>query len=326
MARSYNKNVLVLLQMNTNHFQVVITNQLKPDQDKNLITKKLAALFKIDEQKAAQFLLKPQTIIKDNLDEATANKYLVAIQQTGAHCRVINKNEVEDLPQIVEPPTSAPRASTPRSSSGPIIGTGREPELSLIAREAKTEHETREKLATLQHANAETVCPNCGTIRGAVDALCLHCGYNPNEIEAPQYKSGKKRLITMAAVIAGIAIIAALVALPYVKDIMAKMRMEQDFKLAFDVRNQVAAFIDQTNFFPNQNMDANLPDKISSEAIASIVISENAKITITMNDVAAGKISGQTLIFTPRVHQGKVIWNCTQGTLANEFRPEVCRK
>jgi len=58
--------------MNTNNFQVVITNQLKPDQDKILITQKLAALFKTDEQKAAQLLIKPRTVIKDNLDEATA--------------------------------------------------------------------------------------------------------------------------------------------------------------------------------------------------------------------------------------------------------------
>ena len=34
-----------LNEMNENNFQVVITNQLKADQDKNLITKKLAALF-----------------------------------------------------------------------------------------------------------------------------------------------------------------------------------------------------------------------------------------------------------------------------------------
>ena len=81
--------------MQKNNFQIIITNHIKPDQDKNLITKKLAALFKTDEQKAAQFLLKPQTLIKDNLDEATANKYLAAINQTGADCKIINKAEPE---------------------------------------------------------------------------------------------------------------------------------------------------------------------------------------------------------------------------------------
>ena len=312
--------------MNKNNFQVVITSQLKPDQNKNLITKKLAALFKIEEQKAAQFLLKPQTIIKDNLDEATANKYLAAIQQTGASCKVINKNETEDLPQIVEPPKSAPRASTPRSSSGPIIGTGREPELSLIAREAKTEQETREKLSTLQHANAETVCPNCGTIRGAVDALCLHCGYQLSDADHVGGGINKKKIAMFIILLAIVMIIFVVAGLPFIQDIMAKNKFKEDLKLAFDTRNQVSAFIDQTDFFPNQNMDASLPENISNDSIESIVVNENSVITVTLRADAVNETATQTLIFAPRRIKGVIAWNCLEGTLRNELRPEVCRK
>jgi len=197
-----------LNEMNENNFQVVITNQLKADQDKNLITKKLAALFKIDEQKAAQFLLKPQTLIKDNLDQATANKYLAAIQQTGASCKVIDKNELEDLPQIVEPPKTESITAKPRDTSRPTIRTKQEPELSLIAREEKSEKETREKLATLQHASEETLCPECGTIRGDADALCLHCGYSPSATENTGMGINKKKIAMFAVILIIVAAIA----------------------------------------------------------------------------------------------------------------------
>lgn len=312
--------------MDKNNFQVVITNQLNPDQDKNLITRNLAALFKIDEQKAAQFLIKPRTVIKDNLDEATAQKYLAAIRQTGAHCEIINKTLAIDLPQIVEPPKTDPAAPTPRTSAGAASPlTGNQP-LSLVAHEEKIEKETREELTTLKDASAETLCPDCGTIRGSADALCLHCGYNPNEIETPQASTGKMKWIIVAAIIAGIAIIALLVGLPYFKNMMTQKKIEQDLALAFDVRNQVSAFIEKTNFFPNQNMDADLPEHISNDAIHSIVIGENATITVTMNPVAANNASDQTIIFKPKISQGKIVWNCMEGTLGNEFRPELCRK
>ena len=315
-----------LNEMNENNFQVVITNQLKADQDKNLITKKLAALFKIDEQKAAQFLLKPQTLIKDNLDQATANKYLAAIQQTGASCKVIDKNELEDLPQIVEPPKTESITANPRDTSRTTIRTKQEPELSLIAREAKSEKETREKLATLQHASEETLCPECGTIRGAADALCLHCGYSPSATENTGMGINKKKVAMFAVILVIVAAVALVFWVPFIQKMLAKNKLDADFKLAFDTRNHISAFIDQTGFFPNQNMDANLPADISNDSIESIIVSDNSVITITLRASAINEPTSQTLIFVPRHVKGIIAWNCREGTLRNELRPEFCQK
>jgi hypothetical protein len=309
--------------MSTNSFQVVITNQLRPDQDKNLITQKLATLFKIDEPKAAQLLLKPRTVIKDNLDEAAANKYLIAIRQTGAHCEVINKKEAVDLPQIVEPQRIDPVTPQPRTSSPAATNTRQEAPLSLVAREAKIKQETQEKLSTLEHAGVETLCPQCGTIRGSADAVCLHCGYDP--LMLTQHP-GRKKILIVAGTIIVIMAIALFVSLPYINQYLAQKKLGDDLNLAFDIRNQVSAFIEDTGFFANQNMDANLPAHISNDSIESIVVGNDAVITITLNADTADHIPGQTIIFTPKLFQGKIIWNCMQGTLANEFRPEICKK
>lgn len=309
--------------MSTHSFQVVITNQLRPDQDKNLITQKLATLFKIDEPKAAQLLLKPRTVIKDNLDEAAANKYLAAISQTGAHCEIINKKDAVDLPQIVEPPKIDPVAPQPRTTSSPARNALQDAPLELVAREAKIKQETQEKLSSLEHASVETLCPQCGTIRGSADAACLHCGYDPL---MPTQHPDRKKILIVAGTIIVITAIALFVSLPYINQYLAQKKLSDDLNLAFDIRNQVSAFIQDTGFFPNQNMDANLPAQISNDSIASIMVGNDAVITVTLNADTADHIPGQTIIFTPKLFQGKIIWNCMQGTLNNEFRPEICRK
>ncbi|MBI3188051.1 MAG: pilin [Gammaproteobacteria bacterium] len=309
-----------------NSFQVVITNQLKPDQDKNLITEKLAILFKIDAQKAAQLLIKPRTVIKDNLDEATARKYLAAIQQTGAHCELINTQDAVDLPQIVDPPKSDSRAPQPGAGTRASAHTHQDAPLSLVAREEKTEKETREKLLTLRDASDATLCPDCGTIRGSVDAICLHCGYNPFEFESQQASSGSKKSFLIAGVILLLLFsIGAIVALPHIQKFMLQHKINQDLALAFDIRNQVSEFIVTTSFFPNQNIDANLPNDISNDTIESIIVSDNGVLTVTLRAEALKEQESQTLIFVPRAVKGVIAWNCLGGTLRNDLRPEFCR-
>ena len=314
--------------MHKNNFQIIITNHTKPDQDKNLITKKLAALFKIDEQKAAQFLLKPQTLIKDNLDEATANKYLAAINQTGADCKIINKAEpetdTEDLPQIVELPKPDPVAPTSRGTTRSNLITQTEPELSLIARDAINEKETRKKLASMQNASSETLCPECGTIRGSVDALCMHCGYNPAQAEYYDKSPARKKTMLYAGAIILVLAVALALGFPSLQKMLADNKVKEDLQLAFDTRNQVTEFIERTGFFPNQNMDANLPDSIQNESIESITLSDNGTMTVTLRATAINASTSQTLLFKPKRINNVMAWNCMEGTLRKQLRPELC--
>lgn len=311
--------------MDNNSFQVAITNQLNPEQDRNQITARLATLFKIDTQKAAQLLVKPRTVIKDNLDEATARKYLAAIQQTGAPCELINKNDAVDLPQIVEPPKTESVAPQARAGTRVSTPTQQEPTLSLVAREVKLEKETREKLSTLEHASEATLCPDCGTIRGSVDAICLHCGYNPFEIESPRGSFGLKKIILLSSILLLLVTVVTFLGLPYYHTYAAHQKISQDLELAFDTRNKVSEFISVTGFFPNQNIDANLPKSISNDTIESIVVGDNGVITVSLRAEAIQEPESQTLVFAPRAVKGVIAWNCLGGSLRMDLRPEVCR-
>ncbi len=309
---------------NKNTYQVVITNKLNDDQDKNLIITKLAAVFKVDETKAAQLLAKPQSIVKDNTDEATAKKYLAAIQKTGAHCEIINKADEEELPDIIEPVKPEPAQFVRHTEHSEAPKKFHDVELAMVEREQKQEKETREKLSSLQDFKEQAFCPECGTIRSDENATCLHCGYDP---KTKNQSSGnfKKLAYVFIAVVTLIAVI-MFAGLPYYQQFALKGKIQNGLQLAFDTRNQVTEFIERTNFWPNQNIDANLPKNISNDVIESIVIGDKAVITITLRAEAVNNLPGQTLIFVPNTLKGKLVWNCTGGTAMDEYRPDICKK
>jgi hypothetical protein len=126
-------------------------------------------------------------------------------------------------------------------------------------------------------------------------------------------------------ILATILIIAYQFALPYYNVHVSNNKIENGLELAFDTRNKVTTFILETNFWPNQNIDANLDKNISNEIIESIVLGENAVITVTLRAEPLNEDSTKTIIFSPNVLKGKLVWNCQKGTLKNELRPEICK-
>lgn len=302
-------------------WQVIITNQIADDQDKNRITDQLATLFKIEPAKAAQLISKPKTIVKDNIDEDTAKKYLAAISRAGAPCEILN-TEAQELPDIIEPVKTREaeeglirQPATPRSPSG-------EPPLAMVEKERQQEQQTREKLSAYKNVDSAFFCPDCGTIRSAADALCLHCGYDPSASKADT--AGMKRLIYVAAVIVIVLAAAGYLAMPLYQQYAKKASIEEGLKLAFETRNHIEQFIRDSNFWPNQNIDANLPKVITNEVIAGITITGNGEFTVILHEHILGK-GNQTMVFKPKMLKGRMVWNCTGGTLANEYRPEICR-
>ncbi|TNF37206.1 MAG: hypothetical protein EP315_03005 [Gammaproteobacteria bacterium] len=311
------------MEENKNTFQVVITHQPGIDQDKHLVIRKLAALFKIDEAKAALLLTKPESIIKDNIDEATANKYLAAVQKTGAHCQIINKAAEQELPDIIEPiKPEAPQfiRHTEHSEAPEKV---RDLEMALVEREKKQEKETREKLSSLQNFHSEAFCPQCGTIRSNEHAVCLHCGYDPG---AKNTSTGTfKKLVYVLVALFSLIALTMFAGLPFYQQYTLKSRIASGLQLAFDTRNQVAEFIERTRFWPNQNIDAGLAKHISNDVIESIVITDKSVMTVTLKAEITGA-SNQTIIFTPALLKGKLVWNCTHGTLSNDYRPPICKQ
>lgn len=267
--------------MGENTYQLIITNIISADQNKDLVIQKLAELFKTSEQQAANLLNKPETVVKNNIDKATAEKYLAAIRKTGAHCKIID--------------TSAAEPSLLEKSQAP---------------------------SELDKISGKFFCSQCGSIKDSTD-VCLHCGFDPR-VSKTKYKVIAK--YTSITIILTVIMVAAYIfALPVYNTYANKIKIANGLDLAYDTRDKITAFILETNFWPNQNIDANLDKNISNEIVESIMISENAVMTVTLRAAPLKIDSNKTIIFKPSLLKGKLVWNCTGGTLDNEFRPDACK-
>ncbi len=310
--------------MNSKCYKVIIINNSALDAERtDTLTTNLSKLFKVPEEKARSILQKDQFVIKQNIDKQTAEKYHRAITQAGADCRIEEDLSEDDsaLPEIEEIKTQS--AGIPLGDptrSGAEFLDQQQSELNLSVQPIESSRDKNGNQKTLDEIKAENFCPDCGTIRASSDSICVHCGYDP----LGQQASGKGgRLLKVLALII-ILLAAGFLALPYYQQFEQRRQLSNDLELAFATRNQVTEFINTTNFWPNQNIDAGLEKNISNASIKSIEISDNALITVTLRASASGGTE-HTLIFSPNTLKGRVVWNCLKGSLPLELRPDICR-
>lgn len=304
--------------MDENTYQLIITNKLSDDQDRNQVISNLASLFKINEQKAEQLLSKAETVVKNNIDKATAEKYLLAIRKTGADCKINNTAE-DALPEVITPVKPQVNTELKDFTQAPMSETQTELKQQKLALQAR-EHQ---QLKDLDNFSEKSFCPECGTIKDAPTSICLNCGHDPQSADIKNRSMRKYAAILLSLI--AVIIIAYLVALPFYNMYATKSKIENGLGLAFDTRNKISQFILKTNFWPNQNIDADLPKNISNEIVESIVIGNNSVFTVTLRAQALNSDTNKTLIFKPNMLKGKLVWNCTQGSLENEFRPDICK-
>lgn len=303
--------------MAENRYQLVITG-LQDGQDRQQVAARLAKLFKTDTSKTLPLTEKPRSIIKKNLDQASAEKYRQALLKTGVQC-LVEDPQAAELPEIVEP--TAPVAVAPATTASPATAQEADispRELELVERPNSVDAEKLQQLDQFKDAN---YCPECGTIRESSEAICRSCGYDP--ALQPKSRVAVAKLLQAGIAVVVIAALVWLFGLPYYRSYQKQQTIQDGLKLAFETRNQVAQFIQDTGFWPNQNIDANLPKNISNNVIHAIQITGNGEFTVTLKAELLG--SPQTLIFKPRSLKGKLVWNCTGGTLEQRYRPALCQ-
>lgn len=306
--------------MDSKHYKVIIEKNPTPAQG---TAEKLASLFKLPLEKAQAILQTDSFVIKKQTDKATAEKFHKAITAAGAVCRIEEIIEAEKetaLPTIEEVVTTKeaqPLIDPTRPDILPLHSE--QMDLSLEARPVEKAKTDQAEDKVIEDINPENFCPDCGTIRASADSICIHCGYDPEDIKST---FTKVKLINLVIVIL-ILVAGGFLGLPYYQQYAKRAQIETDLNLAFDTRNTVTAFIQTTNFWPNQNIDAGLPKQIENQSIESIVLTENGVMTVTIRGEVLGGDS-QTLIFTPNTLKGRVVWNCLKGTLVKEMRPEIC--
>ena len=306
--------------MGQNTYKIIITNQLNADQDKASVIRKLAILFKLSEERATRLLSRPETTIKEHLDETSAKKYQLAISKTGAHSQIINTAVEDDLdlPEIVE---HVKPVNERNLEHKPQVGS-LEDTHDMSAKNLSRNQASDQGLELMDKFTEKHFCPECGAIKESEKAVCLQCGMKPADKKfiSPRLIGVLLKSIAVVLVLG----IAAYAAMPFYKDLESRYRVSQGLSLATETRDKVTAFILDTGFWPNQNLDADLPKLISNDVIASIVLTGDGAFTVTLRPEYFETSEPQTVIYKPKSLGGKIIWNCMAGTLARKYRPEEC--
>jgi len=317
-----------------NRYKVILLNQLTDNMDRAQVIKNLASLFKSTEEKIEQILSKPETTIKKDVNKETAEKFYTAIRKAGATCSLVELGADDnfELPEInseipkATAPTTAVEHKDPTLQEIPPLESNENSQLSLEEKKLDETQTKQENTSNIENDNFTKIsedryCPECGTIRATEDSVCVHCGYDPVSIKLAEKKALIKKIASITLILT---IIIAGAGIPAFNYYSQKMKVEKGLLLAFETRNKITEFIEKTNFWPNQNIDVNLPKTISNDVIESIVLGNKSTMTVTVRASITGN-QKQTLIFSPKKIKNQIVWNCLKGTLENSLRPDACK-
>lgn len=253
----------------------------------------LAAIFKKDISVFEKMLSQPRSLLKANVDIATANKYKLAIDKAGGCCELVSRNA----------PVFPVAATAPVAPPSTI-------EIAAV--------EPIKKPLTIAADNPAWPASNSR----AADTSESESLDDEHE---PAGRSWVKVIIV--AVVAVVIIMGALAVtlLPVYLDKSARTKVQGALPLINETRQKVTAVIQQKNFLPSENLLAGLPENISNEFVSSITLGENAQLTVSFRIPHLARKGKNTIIWTPLKNGNEVVWHCLGGTMSDEYRMRECR-
>ncbi|WP_314407274.1 hypothetical protein [Pseudomonas kuykendallii] len=97
-------------------YEIAFSGRLMPGAQPDAVKANLARLFQADAQRIALLFSGRRMVIKNNLDEAAAEKYRVALERAGALAEV-SSMEVDVEEVEMAPPPPMPAAASPAESA-----------------------------------------------------------------------------------------------------------------------------------------------------------------------------------------------------------------
>lgn len=112
-------------------YEIVFSGQLVPGAQPDRVEANMAKLFQADAQRIALLFSGRRLVLKNNLDEAAAEKYRATLERAGAMAQVVPMAPVVEAPGLVEveevelapPPDQPTWTRKPSSPTGPSTDT-----------------------------------------------------------------------------------------------------------------------------------------------------------------------------------------------------------
>jgi len=127
--------------------------------------------------------------------------------------------------------------------------------------------------------------------------------------------------VFVAIIVVGIL---AAIAIPAYQDYTIKAKVTASMAAATQVREAVEQFIIDERAYPGSNADLGIAEQAASDGVHTFTVQEGGVIVMSFT----GKIrtlETKTLIFTPRIEDNTIYWDCLGGTLKARYRPAECR-
>ncbi len=167
-------------------------------------------------------------------------------------------------------------------------------------------------------------------IEGIVFLVTNEGSWNERHNEGKPNVGGEGSAGLVIALVGGVFVaimvlgILAAIAIPAYQDYTIKAKVMGSMAAATEVREAVEQFIIDERAYPGSNADVGIAEHAASDGVHAFTVQEGGVIVMTFT----GKIRAletKTLIFTPRVEDNTLYWDCRGGTLRARFRPSECR-
>ena len=141
-------------------YEIAFSGELVPGAQLEVVQANLAKLFQADTQRIAQLFSGRRVVIKNNLDEAAAEKYRSTLERAGARVEVVD-TDAQVIEEIeLAPPPAAPVSQPAAQATGRLVVAPRDEYMAAFVDVDAPDFGVAALGADLQDGRADVAAPD----------------------------------------------------------------------------------------------------------------------------------------------------------------------